>query len=124
METRPGYGTNLRREQRECIFSSRVFDTNSRAVYRTALFVGQVPWLGVYLGHIPGAAGAVNEFLEYSRDQAMKRLARGAITRDLFHYLVGRLWYTFIAPISSQSFITGQRGSSEERATSYGPVAQ
>ena len=100
------------------------FNTDSRALHRTALFVGQVPWLGVYLGHIPGAAGAVNEFLEYSRDQAMKRLARGAITRDLFHYLVCRLWYTLIVAISSQFFTTGQRGPSEERAASYGPAAQ
>ncbi|TBU27634.1 high nitrogen upregulated cytochrome P450 monooxygenase 2 [Dichomitus squalens] len=51
------------------------------------LFIGQVPWLGIYLGYIPGATGPINTLLDYGREQSMKRVAQGSITRDLFYYL-------------------------------------
>ncbi|RDX41710.1 high nitrogen upregulated cytochrome P450 monooxygenase 2 [Lentinus brumalis] len=54
---------------------------------RVASFLGHIPWLSVYLGHIPGAAGPLNKLLASGWDFAGKRIARGSHTRDLFHYL-------------------------------------
>ena len=47
-----------------------------------------LPWLGVYLGKIPSAAGAMVAFQENARRLAKERLERGSETRDLYHYLV------------------------------------
>ncbi|KAI0752497.1 high nitrogen upregulated cytochrome P450 monooxygenase 2 [Daedaleopsis nitida] len=52
-----------------------------------AKFLSQVPWLGIYVGYIPGAAGPLNKLMEGGRQLAAKRLARGSTTHDLFHYL-------------------------------------
>ncbi|PIL28313.1 cytochrome P450 [Ganoderma sinense ZZ0214-1] len=49
--------------------------------------LGQIPWLGIYLGYIPGAGGPLNLLLEHGRQQTKKRIARGSSTRDLFYYL-------------------------------------
>ena len=55
---------------------------------RFATFLAQVPWLGIYVGHIPGAAGPLNTLMDSGRQFAARRLARGSSTRDVFHYLV------------------------------------
>ncbi|PIL25572.1 cytochrome P450 [Ganoderma sinense ZZ0214-1] len=52
-----------------------------------ATFFGHVPWLGVYVGHIPGAAWPLNSLHRHGEKCAAKRLARGSTTSDLFHYL-------------------------------------
>ncbi|KAM5536556.1 hypothetical protein V8D89_009833 [Ganoderma adspersum] len=52
-----------------------------------AFHLGQLPWLGIYLGYIPGAGGPLNMLLEHGRTLAKKRVARGSSTRDLFYYL-------------------------------------
>ena len=58
---------------------------------RFATFLAQVPWLGIYVGHIPGAAGPLNTLMDSGRQFAARRLARGSSTRDVFHYLVSML---------------------------------
>ena len=68
-------------------------------LYSTGLFIAQLPWLGIYMGYIPGAAGPVNKLLEYGRKQTIQRLARGSTTRDLFHYLVSTFLGHFILVI-------------------------
>ncbi|KAI1786948.1 high nitrogen upregulated cytochrome P450 monooxygenase 2 [Ganoderma leucocontextum] len=52
-----------------------------------AFHLGQLPWLGIYLGHIPGAGGPLNMLLEHGRKETTKRVAKGSSTRDLFYYL-------------------------------------
>ncbi|PIL28305.1 cytochrome P450 [Ganoderma sinense ZZ0214-1] len=52
-----------------------------------AFHLGQLPWLGIYLGYVPGASGPVNIVLEHSRTLTKKRIAEGSSTRDLFYYL-------------------------------------
>ncbi|PIL28304.1 cytochrome P450 [Ganoderma sinense ZZ0214-1] len=52
-----------------------------------AFHLGQVPWLGIYVGHIPGAGGPLNLLLEHGRALTKTRVARGSSTRDLFYYL-------------------------------------
>ncbi|TFK89227.1 high nitrogen upregulated cytochrome P450 monooxygenase 2 [Polyporus arcularius HHB13444] len=47
----------------------------------------QVPWLGVYVGHIPGAGAPLRALHKVARTFAAKRLERGSSARDLFHYL-------------------------------------
>ncbi|RPD52947.1 high nitrogen upregulated cytochrome P450 monooxygenase 2 [Lentinus tigrinus ALCF2SS1-7] len=54
---------------------------------RIATFLGHVPWLSIYIGYIPGAAGPLNKLLASGAAFARKRVARGSQTRDLFHYL-------------------------------------
>ena len=56
--------------------------------HRIAFHLGQIPWLGICLGYIPGAAGPLNMLLEHGRSLAKKRVARGSSSRDLFYYLV------------------------------------
>lgn len=60
----------------------------SQSVSRIANFLGQIPWLGAYLGYIPGVVGPLNMLLEYAQKEMTKRLAEGSSTRDLFYYLV------------------------------------
>ena len=57
-------------------------------IYRVAFHLGQLPWLGIYLGYIPGAGGPLNVLLEHGRKETRKRVARGSSARDLFYYLV------------------------------------
>ncbi|KAM5536552.1 hypothetical protein V8D89_009829 [Ganoderma adspersum] len=52
-----------------------------------AFYLGQIPWLGICLGYIPGAGGPLNMLLEHGRTLAKKRVARGSSARDLFYYL-------------------------------------
>ncbi|PIL27952.1 hypothetical protein GSI_15693 [Ganoderma sinense ZZ0214-1] len=54
---------------------------------QVATFLGQIPWLGVYLGHVPGITGPLNVLLEYAQKETTRRLAQGSSTRDLFYYL-------------------------------------
>lgn len=61
---------------------------NSQCVSRIATLLGQIPWLGIYLGYIPGVAGPLNMLLEYSQKETTRRLAEGSSNRDLFYYLV------------------------------------
>ncbi|TBU27644.1 high nitrogen upregulated cytochrome P450 monooxygenase 2 [Dichomitus squalens] len=51
------------------------------------MFLAHLPWLGVYIGHIPGAAWPLQSLLAHGEKAAAKRLARGSTTSDLFHYL-------------------------------------
>ena len=53
-----------------------------------ATFFGHVPWLGVYVGKIPGATGSLEVLLSNSIQRATARLKRGSERKDLFHYLV------------------------------------
>ena len=55
------------------------------------MFLGHVPWLGVYLGKIPSATGPMKMMQDNGRRLARERLERGSKTRDLYHYLVSRL---------------------------------
>nr|VWO94473.1 Cytochrome P450 monooxygenase AKT7 (EC (AK-toxin biosynthesis protein 7) [Ganoderma boninense] len=54
---------------------------------QVATFLGQVPWLGVYLGYVPGITGPLNMLLEYAQKETERRLAEGTSIRDLFYYL-------------------------------------
>lgn len=56
--------------------------------FRPATFLAQLPWLGIYISHIPVAVKPLNEFILHGQRFAMQRLERGSTTRDLFHYLV------------------------------------
>ncbi len=51
-------------------------------------FFCHVPWLGPYVGSIPGAAGPLSTLMGHARRFAAARIQRGSSTRDLFHYLV------------------------------------
>ena len=53
-----------------------------------AYFLGQIPWLGVYLGNLPGVGGAISVVLAQYQKETAKRLASGSSNRDLFYYLV------------------------------------
>ncbi|KAI0690130.1 high nitrogen upregulated cytochrome P450 monooxygenase 2 [Cerioporus squamosus] len=50
-------------------------------------FFCHLPWLGPYVGSIPGAAGPLSTLMAHARRFAMARIQRGSSTRDLFHYL-------------------------------------
>ena len=52
------------------------------------MFFSSMPWLGVYVGHIPFAAAPLNALLSRGRELAQARVNRGSTVRDLFHYLV------------------------------------
>ncbi|RDX52351.1 high nitrogen upregulated cytochrome P450 monooxygenase 2 [Lentinus brumalis] len=54
---------------------------------KIAMFLGHVPWLGVYLGYIPPAVSQLKRLLSRGEELAAQRLAQGSTTRDLFHYL-------------------------------------
>ncbi|KAI1782296.1 cytochrome P450 [Ganoderma leucocontextum] len=54
---------------------------------RNATFFGHVPWFGVLLGRIPFVMTGSKDFLGKCKDSAARRLQRGSVTRDLFHYL-------------------------------------
>ncbi|RPD60593.1 high nitrogen upregulated cytochrome P450 monooxygenase 2 [Lentinus tigrinus ALCF2SS1-7] len=48
---------------------------------------GQLPWLGIYVGRIPGAARKLTTLWNTARELAKKRLERGSTKPDLFYYL-------------------------------------
>ncbi|KAI0711780.1 high nitrogen upregulated cytochrome P450 monooxygenase 2 [Cerioporus squamosus] len=52
-----------------------------------ATFFAKVPWLGVYVGRIPGAARPLQTLHAISRKLVSERLKIGTKSRDLFHYL-------------------------------------
>ncbi|KAM5541672.1 hypothetical protein V8D89_004653 [Ganoderma adspersum] len=52
-----------------------------------AYFLGQIPWLGAYLGYLPGVGGAVSAAWEHCRKKTIKRLERGSSRRELLYYL-------------------------------------
>ncbi|KAI1784220.1 high nitrogen upregulated cytochrome P450 monooxygenase 2 [Ganoderma leucocontextum] len=52
-----------------------------------AVFFSRVPWLGPYVGYIPGAGRALGVLQSRCRKFTMKRIHRGSNTRDLFYYL-------------------------------------
>ncbi|RPD68192.1 high nitrogen upregulated cytochrome P450 monooxygenase 2 [Lentinus tigrinus ALCF2SS1-7] len=52
-----------------------------------ATFLAQVPWLGLYVAHIPAAVKALDTFLQLGKEFAMRRIKKGSTTPDLFHYL-------------------------------------
>ena len=53
-----------------------------------AYFLGQIPWLGIYLGHLPGVGGGISVVLAQCRKETAKRLASESSNRDLLYYLV------------------------------------
>lgn len=53
-----------------------------------ATFFGHVPWLGVYIGKIPAAAGKLGALLKSCAECTKARMQRGSKTKDLFYYLV------------------------------------
>ncbi|KAI0641498.1 high nitrogen upregulated cytochrome P450 monooxygenase 2 [Trametes meyenii] len=52
-----------------------------------ATFLGNVPWLGPYVGYLPAASASVNRMLSYCRTFTLERIKRGSIRKDVFHYL-------------------------------------
>ncbi|KAI0706670.1 high nitrogen upregulated cytochrome P450 monooxygenase 2 [Earliella scabrosa] len=52
-----------------------------------ATFLSHVPWLGVYVGHIPGAGGALDTLTAFAHKLTADRVRQGTTRRDLFHYL-------------------------------------
>ncbi|KAI0717814.1 cytochrome P450 [Cerioporus squamosus] len=52
-----------------------------------ATFFAKVPWLGVYVGRISGAARPLQTLHAISRKLVYERLKIGTKSRDLFHYL-------------------------------------
>ena len=54
-----------------------------------------MPWLGVYVGKIPGATGNLQILLDHCVRFTTARVQRGSDTKDLFHYLVRVLCMRF-----------------------------
>ncbi|KAI0761269.1 high nitrogen upregulated cytochrome P450 monooxygenase 2 [Trametes elegans] len=52
-----------------------------------ATFLGNVPWLGVYLGYLPFASATVHKVITYCRTFTLQRLQHPSQRRDIFHYL-------------------------------------
>ena len=52
-----------------------------------AYLLAQVPWLGIYLGHL-GVGGPVRVVVEHCHKEIARRLAKGPSSRDLLFYLV------------------------------------
>ncbi|RPD60598.1 high nitrogen upregulated cytochrome P450 monooxygenase 2 [Lentinus tigrinus ALCF2SS1-7] len=52
-----------------------------------AATLSQLPWLGIYLGFVPGVARKLTAMIRTMADLSIKRLERGSTTRDLFYYL-------------------------------------
>ena len=52
-----------------------------------AYLLAQVPWLGIYLGHL-GVGGPVRAVVEHCHKEIARRLAKGPSSRDLLFYLV------------------------------------
>ena len=50
--------------------------------------MGHLPWLGIYMGRVPFAAGLMKQLLDYGEERATIRIKNGSLARDLFHYLV------------------------------------
>ena len=55
---------------------------------RVGTFLAHVPWLGVYLSHIPLAVRPLEILIQHCRGLTEQRIKRGSMRRDLFHYLV------------------------------------
>ncbi|RDX50601.1 high nitrogen upregulated cytochrome P450 monooxygenase 2 [Lentinus brumalis] len=54
---------------------------------KVGTLLAHVPWLGVYLSHIPLATGALDILISHCRMLTTQRVQRGATQKDLFHYL-------------------------------------
>ncbi|RPD53820.1 high nitrogen upregulated cytochrome P450 monooxygenase 2 [Lentinus tigrinus ALCF2SS1-6] len=54
---------------------------------KVGTLLAHVPWLGVYLSHVPLATGALNVLIAHCRKLTIQRIERGATRKDLFHYL-------------------------------------
>ena len=65
---------------------------------RIATFLGHVPWLGVYIGHIPGSAASLNLLISHGRKLAQERVNRGAKRHELFHCRAYTLVPAMFAP--------------------------
>ena len=52
------------------------------------MFLSHIPWIGDYLGSFPPIAGRVYRVVTYCEGLTKKRLERGSIKKDLYHYLV------------------------------------
>ncbi|TBU38266.1 high nitrogen upregulated cytochrome P450 monooxygenase 2 [Dichomitus squalens] len=50
-------------------------------------FLGHVPWLGVYLSHIPAAVAPLHTLISHCKALTSKRIQNVSSRRDLFHYL-------------------------------------
>ena len=100
MATRATYGTFWSKAW--CTLSSLCLSsTRSHLHLSLATFFAHVPWLGIYVGYIPGAATALNALLAKGREFAQARVNRGSTIPDLFHYLV-----CIYGPISLSSLLT------------------
>ena len=77
---------------------NRLVDTQSS--YRAAAFLGNVPWLGSYLGQIPALVRPLHTFVTHGKNAMVKRMARGSTIRDLFHHLVSNaLLRSTVSPV-------------------------
>ncbi len=63
-------------------------DYFSHSLHRLGNFFGHAPWVGIYVGLIPGAAQSLNTLISYAHKLTAERLKRGSRTRDLFYHLV------------------------------------
>ena len=75
---------------RKSLFLS-AHDSRAHLRARIATFFGQLPWLGIYVGKIPGATGNLKILLDHCISFTNARVKRGSEKKDLFHYLVRRL---------------------------------
>ena len=55
---------------------------------RISTFFGQMPWLGIYIGKIPGATGNLKVLLDRCVSFTIARVKRASEKKDLFYYLV------------------------------------
>ena len=69
-----------------CSTTQRLHIANTISSF--AVFFSRVPWLGPYVGYIPGAGRALGALQSRCREFTMQRIQRGSNSRDLFHYLV------------------------------------
>ncbi|KAI0808336.1 cytochrome P450 [Fomes fomentarius] len=49
--------------------------------------LAHVPWLGIYLSHIPLATGPLDTLISHCRNLTKQRIQRGSTRKDLFHFL-------------------------------------
>ncbi|KAL1948858.1 hypothetical protein VTO73DRAFT_10664 [Trametes versicolor] len=52
-----------------------------------ATFLSHVPWLGLYFARLPVVSASVASLLSYCREFTLQRIQRGAVRKDVFHYL-------------------------------------
>ena len=89
------YSRYNRKEWREFPIRIPQYHSANNVAHSIAAFVSTVPWLGVYIGHIPGAARPLHELLSVGMKFGTARIQKGTQSRDLFHYFVSlqmRLW--------------------------------